>query len=200
VSVARLEILGPGEREMVALDGERVVVGKSSDADVVIDHDTTVSRRHAVLERVGGSWAIRDLGSTNGTLVNGDRVFGDRALRDGDEIMLGRTRVVYRVQAVAPETSTEAVASAPAITRREKDVLVELCRPLLSGSAFTPPATVRDIAERLFVTESDVKGHLARLYDKFQIDAGGERRVYLANAALQTGAVTFADLRSHGQP
>jgi hypothetical protein len=199
VSVARLEILGPGDREMVALDGERVVVGKSTDADIVIDHDTTVSRRHAVLERVGGSWAIRDLGSTNGTLVNGDRVFGDRALRDGDEIVLGRTRIVYRVQAVAMETSTEAVASAPMITRREKDVLVELCRPLLSGSAFTPPATVRDVAERLFVTESDVKGHLARLYDKFQIDVGGERRVHLANAALQTGAVTFADLRSSGK-
>ena len=199
VCLGRLEIHGPGERDIVVLEGERVVIGKSTDADVVIDFDTTVSRRHAVLERVGESWAIRDLGSTNGTSINGERVFGDRALRDGDEIILGRTRVIYQAQQGAPETSTEAVASAPAVTRREKDVLIELCRPLLSGSAFTPPATVRDIADRLFVTESDVKGHLGRLYDKFQIDASGERRVHLANAALQTGAVSFSDLRRRAE-
>ena len=56
---------------------------------------------------------------------------------------------------------------------------------------------MRSIAEALFVTESAVKQHLDRLYDKFGIlsDAGGSRRVLLANEAIQSGAVTLRDLQ-----
>ena len=84
----------------------------------------------------------------------------------------------------------------PARTPGEQRVLVELCRPVLSGQAFTPPSSVRAIAEALFVTESAVKQHLDRLYDKFGIhtDPGESRRVLLANEAIQTGAVTLKDL------
>ena len=76
-------------------------------------------------------------------------------------------------------------------------MLVELCRPLLKGSAFTPPATVREIAKRLFVGEAAVKQHLGHLYDKFGIfdDDGTPKLVRLANAALETGAVTLRDLK-----
>jgi hypothetical protein len=193
--MALLEVLSPTGRRIVELEGDRVLVGKSSEADLVIDADDTVSRRHALLQRVGDAWMVSDLDSKNGTKVNRNPLFGDRALRDGDELLLGHTRLVYRAQTTASEASTATIAPAPAITPREKDVLVELCRPVLSGSAFTPPATVREIAEALFVGESDVKGHIGRLYDKFQIDTGGERRVRLANAALQCGAVTFGDLK-----
>jgi pSer/pThr/pTyr-binding forkhead associated (FHA) protein len=57
----------------------------------VLDHDT-VSRRHAQLRRTGGGWEILDLGSLNGTWVNGWRV--DRAtLHDGDVVQLGDLRV-----------------------------------------------------------------------------------------------------------
>jgi hypothetical protein len=45
---------------------------------------------HAVFERFGDTWCVRDLGSRNGTFVNGDRVIGERALHAGDEILLGR--------------------------------------------------------------------------------------------------------------
>ena len=58
-------------------------------------------------------------------------------------------------------------------------MLIELCRPVMSGQAFTPPSSVRVIAEALVVTESAVKQQLDRLYDKFGIydAAGGSRRV-----------------------
>ena len=77
-------------------------------------------------------------------------------------------------------------------------MLVELCRPVLSGQAFTPPSSVRAIADALYVTESAVKQHLDRLYDKFgiQTDVGGSRRVLLANEAIQTAAVTLKDLQA----
>ena len=55
----------------------------------------------------------------------------------------------------------------PVLTRREREVLVELCRPRGRGAAFTEPAATREIAAALFVTEAAVKQHLLRLYDKF---------------------------------
>lgn len=62
----------------------------------------------------------------------------------------------------------------PELTRREREVVIELCRPSVAntGLAFTEPATVREIAERLFVSEAAVKQHLLRLYDKFEIPDG----------------------------
>lgn len=87
------------------------------------------------------------------------------------------------------------------MTPRERVVLVELCRPLLSGNVFTQPASVREIAEVLVVSEAAVKQHLARLYVKFGVidDDVGPRRVRLANAALEQGAVSMRDLRGGGR-
>lgn len=185
-----------GGLDLINLEEDRLSVGKSADADLTVD-DPAVSRFHAAIERVGAAWSIRDLGSTNGTLINGKRLAGERVLRDGDEILLGRTRLVYRDRSTWREPPTDRLASAPSLTPREHDVLVELCRPLLSGNAFTPPASVRDIADALVVTEAAVKQHLGHLFNKFEIrEAGREpRRVRLANDALQRGAVSLADLQ-----
>jgi pSer/pThr/pTyr-binding forkhead associated (FHA) protein len=65
-----------------------VVIGRHADSDFVID-DRTVSRRHAAIHREGPFWILEDLGSTNGTRVNGDRVTGRAAIRPGDEIGFG---------------------------------------------------------------------------------------------------------------
>lgn len=195
--MAVIERWGPRGHALIELGEGRLSVGKSSGADLLIN-DPAVSRFHAAIERVGAVWCIRDLGSTNGTLVNGRRILGERALRDGDEIVLGRTRLVYRDRATWQEPSTDRLAQAPPLTPRERDVLVELCRPVLSGNAFTPPASVREIADALVVTEAAVKQHLGHLFDKFDIHEEGResRRVRLANDALQSGAVTLADLHA----
>ncbi len=75
-------------------------------------------------------------------------------------------------------------------------MLLCLCSPVLDGDAFTPPATVDAIAGQLFVTESAVKQQLGRLYLKFGVHEGAERRVRLANEALLCGAVRRADLQA----
>ena len=86
--------------------------------------------------------------------------------------------------------------SRPFSLRRERDALVALCQPLLAGDPFTEPASIRQIAAKLVVSDAAVKQHLAKLYIKFGIPEGDRRRVRLANAALSTGAVSLADLNT----
>ncbi len=198
--MAVLEVWGPGEHDVAVLGGSPYCIGKRDDADLSIATDAAVSGMHALLERAGATWCVRDLGSRNGTFVNGERLFGERVLRDGDEIIVGRTRLVFRDEGSGEESTTEALRAPPALTPRERVVLVELCRPLLSGNVFTQPASVREIAEVLVVSEAAVKQHLGRLYEKFGVvdDVAGPRRVQLANEALQRGAVSMSDLRRGG--
>ena len=173
-----------------------MTVGTLESNDVVVDADG-VSRVHAVFERFGDAWCVRDLGSRNGTFVNGGRIIGERALHSGDEIVLGRLRLLFH--APARGTETAAIAQPPPLTPRERDVLLALCRPLLTGDAFTEPASIRAIAAELVVSEAAVKQHLSRLYVKFDVGAHGERRrVQLANAAVARGAVKLGDLRANG--
>ena len=77
----------------------------------------------------------------------------------------------------------------PELTRRELDVLTSLCQPALSDEAFVAPATAREIAADLVVTEAAVKQHLLRLYQKFRIPEGTNRRVRLANEVVSLGLV-----------
>ena len=65
--------------------------------------------------------------------------------------------------------ATEVEQAPPALTARERDVLVALCRPLLARDMFTEPASTRAIADELVITQAAVKQHLANLYDKFGI-------------------------------
>src|ERR1041384_3835129 len=189
-----LEVWTSGGRQVRPLDSERVPLGTDPTNDVSLE-SPSVSGVHAVFERFGVRWCVRDLGSRNGTFVNGERIIAERTLRDGDELLLGKLRVVFYGTGAGPRR-TEAIEPPPHLTPRERDVLVQLCRPLLSGDAFTEPASIRGIAQALVVSEAAVKQHLARLYDKFAIGSSDERRrVRLANAALGRGAVGLGDLR-----
>jgi hypothetical protein len=192
-----LEVHGPDGSELVPLDGDRLSVGKDISNQVVLSWDPTVSRLHALLERVGAGWCLRDLSSRNGTFVNGERIWSERPLHPRDEIRVGATRIVFRSdEPRSDDLVTETPLAPPDITRREKEVLIALCRPVFSGEVFTEPASIRDIARELVVSEAAVKQHLVRLYDKFAIhEAGERRRVRLANEALRRGSVSVAELR-----
>jgi DNA-binding CsgD family transcriptional regulator len=193
---AYLEVWTPGGRELVTLEAGRLTLGTDPANDLPLPADPTLSRLHAVLERYEAGWCVRDLDSRNGTFVNGERVWRERPLRPGDELRVGATRLVYRSEEPAGGNRTQASEPSPEVTRREREVLVVLCRTVLGGAAFTEPASIREIADALVVTEAAVKQHLAHLHDKFGIHGGGERRrVRLANEALRRGAVTMAGLR-----
>lgn len=87
------------------------VIGRDPGADVWLD-DTNVSRRHARIVIHAGSAVVEDLQSKNGTLVGEVRVERPTALRDGDIVRAGSTRLVYRWQSV--EATTDPLAPYPA--------------------------------------------------------------------------------------
>jgi hypothetical protein len=82
-----------GERT-VALASDTVTIGRLADCDVVLA-DKGASRKHAQLKLRGDVWTITDLGSTNGTRLNGQTI-QSRELSDGDKITIGTTVVVFR--------------------------------------------------------------------------------------------------------
>jgi hypothetical protein len=118
-SVFRLKVRsGPNAGETYPLEKEEIWIGREPSNDVIIP-DPEVSRRHARLVLRGGGYAIEDLGSTNGTLVNGELIAGLRLLRHGDVIELGEhTSLVF--EAVEP-TLDETVA----VFRPEAEHMVE---------------------------------------------------------------------------
>lgn len=85
---------GNDQGKQVALGRQQIVIGRSLKNAVQLA-DETVSRQHARLEYEAGGHVIVDLGSTNGTYVNGKRV-DRRRLSPGDRVVLGKTRLVYQ--------------------------------------------------------------------------------------------------------
>ncbi|RAY15071.1 forkhead-associated protein [Actinomadura craniellae] len=176
--------------QVVPLRPDVTTVGRGKGVEVRLD-DPSVSRLHAEIVRRGPYVYVVDLGlSRNGTRVNG-RPIARRVLEDGDVISFGTARC--RLGGIPREDVDPDVelrrAVAPELTRREVDVLTSLCRPALSDAAFVAPATARDIATDLVVTEAAVKQHLLRLYQKFRIPEGTNRRTRLANEVIAMGLV-----------
>jgi pSer/pThr/pTyr-binding forkhead associated (FHA) protein len=194
---ASIELHAPAGRRTVSLDVKELAVGASKENTLVIE-DPKVSRLHAVFERFDAGWTVRDLGSRNGTYVNGERIVGSRTLRNEDQVRVGETLLVFRTRQFEGTKSTQAADPSPDLTPRERDVLRALCRPLASGDVFTEPASLTRIAAELVVTEEAVKQHLRNLYAKFDLNerADRRRRVRLANEALRRGAITLGELRT----
>jgi two-component system, cell cycle response regulator len=85
---------GPSPGFIYALDGVVSVIGRSPEAQVSIPEDT-LSRRHACIRRTADGFYLEDLASTNGTFIDGERVFGPRRLDDGSRISLGGSAVLH---------------------------------------------------------------------------------------------------------
>ena len=195
-----VEVRGPQGTRLVELTNDRSSLGRATTNDVGVLLDPTVSRLHAVIERYPTGFSIRDLGSANGTFVNGEPVRGEARLRTGDEVRLGNSQLTFYVVGDDDSEVTAVADGPPVVTRRERELLVALCRPLLEGAPFAPPAGIRQMAAELFVSEAAVKFHLSNLYGKFGLaghrEGGPSRRVTLAGEAMRRRAVTIADLRA----
>jgi len=176
--------------DVIPLRDQVTTVGRGNGVDIRLD-DPSVSRLHAELVRRGPYVYVADLGlSRNGTRVNG-RPVARRVLDEGDVISFGAARC--RIGGLPQEEITAEAelrrSAVPELTRRELDVLTSLCRPALSDEAFATPATAHEIATDLVVTEAAVKQHLLRLYQKFRIPEGPNRRTRLANEVVALGLV-----------
>ena len=180
-----------------------LVVGRAAEADVALVWDRTVSKLHAIIERMGGLWTIIDDGlSLNGTFVNGKRLTGRHRLKSGDKVLIGDTVVTFCGSAdVAQPPTTRAADAAqrlpmPPLTKAQLSVLAALCRPYLRHTTFANPPTNLEIAAGLQISEATVKTHLRDLFVKLGVEnvPRNQKRARLAEVALLCGIVRSDEL------
>ena len=102
-----------GSRRRVAVERDEFVVGRHSECDLAIS-DSRLSRRHARILRSGGRFTIEDLGSSNGTDVNGEPVFDPVDIRSGDVLNFGGLEASAEIKAIQDQTAQPVAAAAPA--------------------------------------------------------------------------------------
>jgi hypothetical protein len=190
---------GDGVQRLVTLETDRLVLGRMPGNDFEIPWDPRVSGVHAHLERRAARWIVEDDGlSRNGTYINGERLHGQRTLRDGDVIMVGDTMIGFRHPENEPILATVTVPTAapPEVSDAQRRVLVALCRPI-AGDAPSAPATNEQISTELFLSLSAVKGHLRVLFGRFGLEEApqNQKRLLLAERALQSMVVRPTDFQ-----
>jgi serine phosphatase RsbU (regulator of sigma subunit)/pSer/pThr/pTyr-binding forkhead associated (FHA) protein len=115
-----------GKTRTYNLEGERVGLGRANTNELCFPEDSGLSRQHLVFERDGDGWNVRDAGSKNGTLLNGERVAGSRRLKNGDRVMAGHLTIVFGAAARPfPETVVfiDTREDRPTATRKASDVV-----------------------------------------------------------------------------
>ncbi len=158
-----------------------LTIGRDSTSDLIIDHPLA-SRRHARLERDENGYLVRDLESTNGTFVNGDRVEGTRALHNLDSILVADVEIVFS----DPEATQKGPLPLEVLRRvRANDEILRLDsrakEVFVLGKLLDPPLTVKEfqLLELLYTHKGEVisKDEIAKnvwdyeVYDYNAIDA-----------------------------
>lgn len=142
------------------LQWERPVltVGRDPGNDLVIDH-RLASRRHARFEQDEAGFYIRDLESTNGTYLNGERIAGAQLLRNNDEVWVADTVIVFR----DPEATAKGVppvARAPRVVEPDEELRVDsrAKEVFLRGRRLDPPLTAKEfqLLELLYQRKGEV--------------------------------------------
>ncbi|MEX2530021.1 MAG: FHA domain-containing protein [Gemmatimonadota bacterium] len=132
----RLRILrGTRAGDEVSLSGVRMLIGRDPSADLRLDPDTDLaaSKQHAELRREAGGWSVRDLGSRNGTFVNGVRAEGPVRLEPGDVIRFGGQGPEARFEMEASVTAR--VRARTAVATRRLRWIVGVLLALTAGAA-----------------------------------------------------------------
>ena len=100
---------GPNPGTVYALGGDLISIGRDSSNEIAVN-DAEVSRRHSRLTFQGGKYVLDDMGSTNGTFVNGQRLTGPRVLKSGEVISLGE-QIVFVYEAVESDPGATVVSA-----------------------------------------------------------------------------------------
>ncbi len=135
--MARIITLSPEAGKIHRLDGPECLLGRRLDCHIHIN-DQRVSRRHARIRREGDAWQLEDLGSCNGTFINGRRIQGAARLRHGDELEIGASR--FRMDLA--DDMVAAVENAPVLV---PDSVDQSASPLIEVANLRQEATTRKI-------------------------------------------------------
>ena len=130
---------GPNPGLVFDLTKEVTVLGRDVSNDIVLG-DAEVSRTHARLTRTPGGYVLEDLGSTNGSFVNGDRLAAPRVLNPGDLVGFGET-ITLTFDATSPEAAATVMGpAAKPIAPPVKAAYVAPARPAAAPAAAMPAA------------------------------------------------------------
>ena len=121
----QIEAGAEAQRFEIPPDATEITIGRSADCQWVIPSGA-VSRRHAVLRRSGDELLVEDLGSSNGTMLNGKRLTGPRPLHDQDRLQLGAVEI--RVVIPSPEPAADATIALDATRKLAPEPPVEATR------------------------------------------------------------------------
>jgi hypothetical protein len=91
-----LDLTGEHVERVFELSDEQITIGRREDCAVCLPGNT-ISRRHTQIRHLDGQYFISDLGSTNGTLLNGEALVGEEQLHDRDEIGVGIYKLIFRL-------------------------------------------------------------------------------------------------------
>lgn len=190
---AHLELAYDGTIVAVPLWAGRLTVGRADSNNLPIKDDA-VSRVHASVERVAGQYVLRDLGSSNGTFVNGERIVADRTLHPDDEITVGHSRIVFR-GAADDLAETLRIPVSAAVGLGDRVTLIMLCRALATVGQPDEPITRRRLAESLSQSEKELEEQLEGLYSQLGLDEESTRSPEgLAAEAIRQRVVVVGDL------
>jgi phosphoserine phosphatase RsbU/P len=123
-----------GERRVWPLDQDRLTIGRSS-KHVVHLPDATVSKDHAEIARQGDTWAVKDLGSRNGTRVNGVEAVQATTIREGDMVEIGKVMLRVAREAAAPLDLSTVGSMSSSMRLRAQDILGRPTTPMRGDSA-----------------------------------------------------------------
>ncbi len=174
--MSRLTIIGPDGRQDVELLAHNTLGRHPNNTVQVLDR--IVSKEHCHVDLIdGGRWILRDLGSLNGTYVNGERV-SERVLNPGDEIMLGSTRIIFdpdrapqRGPVTAPQRPQAMQPSAPPPPVAQPQPPPVVVQPpaqatLPQGSGIAPDPKLSRVTIAPGMVESHIRTKLAPLMDQ----------------------------------
>jgi predicted component of type VI protein secretion system len=137
-----------GEFERRPLDGP-LTIGRSPECQVSVK-DILLSRRHCRIEQVDGRWYVEDLGSKNGTVINGETVMR-HALQDGQTIRIGRTKATFFAGDIA------GAPAAPPKRERPADP-VEALAGTVAGFEYQPPADTEEMIAAIPKVTASTRG------------------------------------------
>ena len=120
VPLTRLVINSPYAEEPfeVLVESDEITIGRAGSRDVLLDHDNSTSRHHALLKREADHYVLYDRRSANGVFVNGQMLMGEigYVLEDGDHISIGNYELIFRCKKSEVSEGTEEIASDEAVT------------------------------------------------------------------------------------
>jgi hypothetical protein len=140
---------GPNTGKIFPLDMPEIIIGREASNGVAIN-DAEVSRKHAKLTLHGSAYVIQDLGSTNGTFVNGQRITSTRVLNPGDSVSFGENIVLVYEGVV--DRNVTVIASAPlpkTAAPVQRPAPAPVFTPSVPSPAYTPPTPTPSYSNRV---------------------------------------------------